>query len=932
MTGKAPLSMPDAPALVPRPGGALMISPEGEIDEISAGEAAHLMAGAPAIVAHAGFTARRLGLARPERSSQLFDVLELFAFVRPAQACIPTPAGLAAAFQLPAPQTPEDCALALLEITGILLESACNLAAKEHHQAHLLAEAMGKAGWSWAPFLTPLLRRSDRPQGASHAAFAIWNQLPRWTEDAPRAMPGNDPIEDNAIRAHIKATLGAGAEDRAGQEDYAVIAGGAFAPRLEPEHGHIVLAEAGTGTGKTAAYLAPATLWAQANDGAVWVSTYTKNLQRQLGQELDRFYPDPADKRRKAVIRKGRENYLCLLNFAEKAMRTTTGGADPIALGLVARWALASRDGDIVGGDFPGWLADLLPAGSLAGLNDRRGECVYSACEHYPKCFIERTVRGARKADIVVANHALVMAQAAMGDLIQAEDDDGVAEPRTRFVFDEGHHVFDAADSAFSAVISGIEMAEMRRWVRGADGTRSRSRGIEARYGDLVEAMDDGKALEAAAKALKDARQAAAILPGEGWAGRLRESQSAGPGEAFLAALEAHIRALGPDDKSNNFGIEAPAHPAGDALVEVSRTLARDLGALRRPLKDLSMGFSARLTDEAETLETPDRNRLAAASRSLARRADVLLPGWIHMLKSIGKQAPEDMVDWAVIRPISRQVHDVALHRNWIDPTLPFARTVLSQTHGALITSATLRDGGLDEALDENWRSAEDRTGTGHLVRPARRASVPSPFDYPAQTRVLVVTDVRRDAPEEVAGAYEALITAAGGGALGLFTAIRRLKAVHERIAPRLEAAGLALYAQHVDAMDTGSLVDVFRAEENASLLGTDAVRDGVDVPGRSLRLIVFDRVPWPRPDILHKARRAAFGGKAYDDMLTRLKIRQAFGRLIRHGRDTGVFVMLDARTPSRLLAGLPPGVTITRTGLADAVSEIRSFLSPPPL
>ena len=106
-------------------------------------------------------------------------------------------------------------------------------------------------------------------------------------------------------------------------------------------------------------------------------------------------------------------------------------------------------------------------------------------------------------------------------------------------------------------------------------------------------------------------------------------------------------------------------------------------------------------------------------------------------------------------------------------------------------------------------------------------------------------------------------MSAAKGGALGLFTAIARLRAVHEKIAPVLEARGLLLLAQHVDAMSTATLVDIFRAEEDSCLLGTDAVRDGVDVPGRSLRLIVFDRVPWPRPDILHRARKPVFGGAA---------------------------------------------------------------------
>src|SRR3546814_15734813 len=88
--------------------------------------------------------------------------------------------------------------------------------------------------------------------------------------------------------------------------------------------------------------------------------------------------------------------------------------------------------------------------------------------------------------------------------------------------------------------------------------------------------------------------------------------------------------------------------------------------------------------------------------------------------------------------------------------------------------------------------------------------------------------------------------------------------------------------------MDVNTLIEIFRAEPDSCLLGTDAVRDGVDVPGRALRLIVFDRVPWPRPDILHRARRARFGGRAFDARITPLRLRQAFGRLVRPADDTG--------------------------------------------
>ena len=130
-------------------------------------------------------------------------------------------------------------------------------------------------------------------------------------------------------------------------------------------------------------------------------------------------------------------------------------------------------------------------------------------------------------------------------------------------------------------------------------------------------------------------------------------------------------------------------------------------------------------------------------------------------------------------------------------------------------------------------------------------------------SRIIVVNDVNREDMDQLAAAYRELFLASGGGALGLFTAIARLQRRASRGWSRpLAQAGLPLYAQHVDPMDTGTLVDMFRAERDACLLGTDAVRDGVDVPGDSLRLIVLDRVPWGTPTILERARREAFGGK----------------------------------------------------------------------
>jgi ATP-dependent DNA helicase DinG len=193
---------------------------------------------------------------------------------------------------------------------------------------------------------------------------------------------------------------------------------------------------------------------------------------------------------------------------------------------------------------------------------------------------------------------------------------------------------------------------------------------------------------------------------------------------------------------------------------------------------------------------------------------------------------------------------------------------------------------------------------------------------------VLIVTDVKQGDIASLAGAYARLIAAAQGGTLGLFTAIQRLKAVHARIADRLARDGLPLLAQHVDPIDAGTLVDIFRDDPRASLLGTDALRDGVDVPGDSLRLVVMERVPWPRPTVLHAARRMAAGGSAYDDRVVRARLAQGFGRLIRRQGDCGIFVILSAAMPSRLLGAFPAGVPIRRLPLDEAIACIQARLA----
>jgi ATP-dependent DNA helicase DinG len=319
------------------------------------------------------------------------------------------------------------------------------------------------------------------------------------------------------------------------------------------------------------------------------------------------------------------------------------------------------------------------------------------------------------------------------------------------------------------------------------------------------------------------------------------------------------------------------------------------------------------------------RQRLDAAIRGLERRADRQLADWSRMLRQLAEPPSSETIEWFSIDRIDGLESDVSVTCSWIDPGIPFAKQVAGPAHGLVVTSATLTDGKADPDLA--WHGAEAATGLRHLPARPVAARIASPFDYATQTRVFIINDIPRDDIGQVAAAYSSLFIAAGGGALGLFTAIARLRAVNARIAAALEAHGLLLLAQHVEAMSTATLIDIFRAEEDSCLLGTDAVRDGVDVPGRSLRLIVFDRVPWPRPDILHRARRQAFGGANYADAEVRLRLRQAYGRLIRRDSDRGIFVVLDRALPSRLLPAFPPGVTVARLPLAQAVVQTAAFL-----
>jgi ATP-dependent DNA helicase DinG len=230
-------------------------------------------------------------------------------------------------------------------------------------------------------------------------------------------------------------------------------------------------------------------------------------------------------------------------------------------------------------------------------------------------------------------------------------------------------------------------MADLRRWIRGPEGrARTRMRGLEERLKDII--GDDPVARDV----LEECVHASSALTSEGWMSRLHGGGGRGPGELFLAAAYQHVRARSQSEDAF-YSLEADVDPMGEELLDAARQLSIGLRRLSVPLLRLAQMLRKQLTDKAKELETWQRARIEAAARGLERRARLVVPAWIAMLDALDTgERREEFVDWFEIEREDGRDFDVGLWRHWIDPTIPLATEVFAPAHGALITSATLRD------------------------------------------------------------------------------------------------------------------------------------------------------------------------------------------------------------------------------------------------
>lgn len=614
------------------------------------------------------------------------------------------------------------------------------------------------------------------------------------------------------------------------------------------EQGDVLLAEAGTGTGKTYAYLVPVLL----SGKRTILSTGTRALQDQLfHRDLPRVQQALGVRRRTALL-KGRANYLCRYRL-EQALTSPQPPEVLSVLSRLAGWGTRTGDGDLSGFTALGEASPL-----LRQVTSTVDNCLGSDCPFWSDCFVVQARQRAQAADVVVVNHHLLLA-----DLALKQEGVGEMLPGAEaFVIDEAHQLPELASGFFGVTLGAGALMDLVH-----DIAR------EAQSGAGLSAAVQGP-LDALVDHVAGVRRALEGLPPR--ASQWRALGAPGVVDAF-EALEAGLETL----------IQALVSPAtASAGLATCLERARRHGQTLRTW--LGQDAGPGLFDE-----------VAAGSGD----ADAL-PLSVRWYETAGRSFRCHITPMDVSGPLRQ--HRQASMAAWI------------------FTSATLTvDGGFDHIA-----------GRLGLDDPAT-LSLPSPFDWRAQALCYLP----RGLPDPAASGFtEAMLAAvrpvletSGGRAFLLFSSHRALRLA----AQALDGAPWPLFVQ--GTAPRARLLEQFRDSGNGVLLGAASFREGVDVVGQALTVVVIDKLPFAAPDDpVFEARLEAIeraGGNAFvDEQLPQavIALKQGVGRLLRSETDRGVLVLCDRRLWQRrygqvFFHSLPP------FGRTRDLDDVRAFLGVPP-
>jgi len=659
--------------------------------------------------------------------------------------------------------------------------------------------------------------------------------------------------------------------------------------------GQRLLVEAGTGTGKSLAYLAPAACHALAGGRRVIVSTATIALQEQLAgvdlPALKALLPDGA--RLGACQLKGRRNYLCLRRFAALQSAPTLSDDEARLASRLLIWLTQTETGDRA-------ELRLSPAedGIWRRLSAEGADCTADNSPYVVEgtCFLQRARRRAEASHIVVVNHALLLSDAAAGGRL--------LPPYDHLVIDEAHHLEEEATRQFGFVSGEREIAELMERLE-AQGTV-----LQAALRGTVSALNPAAGLAGPADSLR--RVTASVRP------RLRDMS-----HQLVAFLRHHALESEQEERLLlNRGMRVQPDWADVEIAWENLRLS-----LQEALTVLERHQAALL--EAEALGVPSYDVLVSDVALLLQQGRALIAG---LDAGLVEDDPERVV-W-----LERDRGDGTVVVAWaplrVDTLL--RERLYAGRSSLVLTGATLTSQGRFDYIQERLGLQPDGRGD------PRTLALGSPFDFERAALLLVPRDMPEptwpDYLDALAAGLIDLVRATGGRALVLFTSHGTLRAAHNLIREPLEREGIEALGQGIDGSPR-QLVRALMASPRSVILGTASFWEGVDLAGEALSLLVIARLPFTVPTEPVFAARSA----QYDDPFSEyglpqavLRFKQGFGRLIRRRTDRGVVAVLDRRITSKaygaaFLESLPR-CPVREVMLREMPGLVRHWLEPAPV
>jgi DNA polymerase-3 subunit epsilon/ATP-dependent DNA helicase DinG len=646
-------------------------------------------------------------------------------------------------------------------------------------------------------------------------------------------------------------------------------------------HSHL-LVEAGTGTGKSMAYLIPAALWAIHNNRRVVISTNTINLQDQL---IKKDIPDlclALNLGLRATVMKGRSNYLCPRRLQIMRHRGPESADEMRVLAKVLVWLQSSQSGD---------RNEI----NLNGANERMvwnklsaedEGCSTEVCikRFGGACPFHRVHQEAQSAHLLVVNHALLLADVATGNRVLPEYE--------YLIIDEAHHLEDATTNALSYHITQLDVERMQREL-GGPTSGLLGWALSATLGIL--APEDYGGLNYLVQRLTDLSFRLETL-----AHRFFQSLD----QFLLDRREG--QAVGMYSQQERIISASRAQPAWGEVELAWDDVQSCLIPLLEHLGKLAQG----ILEVNEALSETDEELYGSLANLLRR-----LKEFSDEIQSLVFEPKPDRVYWIEIQPGGFRVslHSAPIHIGEL-----MDKFIWREKAAVILTSATLTTGGEFDYLRGRLNAVD-----------ADELALGSPFDFETAAMLYLVNDIPEPADRHghqrgIESGLINLCKVTEGRTMVLFTSYDQLKRTSQAIAPVLMRENIIVYEQG-DGASPHTLLKSFRESDKAVLLGTRAFWEGVDIPGEALSVLVIAKLPFDVPtDPLVAARAETFEDSFYQYSLPEaiLRFRQGFGRLIRTQSDRGVVVTLDKRILSkkygRFFIDSLPQCTIRTGGLAD--------------